>query len=340
MTKLDDLVYDLYEVKHDTWEAARRNAETFVKQATRLADPDDHYLYSVTSRIKRPERAAQKIESKIARKSLDTPHDLASVEDAISDWVGVKVACNTTADAKSLISIIEENCGKVNYPEFSKNSDGSDDIVDYINSPKDSGYRAYHAVVLFHSFVDAKLCTVPAEIQIKSRLQDAWGELTHDTSYKSNDTDSLKSHAATAKSMAVMLVAVDELATNLAKDVTYDVAPALPEDASSPNESEDEHDNERGRRQVVTVFHLDRRYALARDESGEVGLIRALWVRDLLADAGTVEPNERIDVDGYLEIGQELLVNAFEDNDNLFFEPVTLQDPAAMGQASAVETIT
>lgn len=324
---LDDLVNDLYDAKEDSWEAARRNAETFVRQATRLADPDDRYLYSVTSRIKRPERALQKIEMKIDKKSLKRPTDLTSVENSISDWVGVKVACNTTADAKSLISIIEENCGKANYPEFSKNGDGSNDIVDYINNPKDSGYRAYHAVVLFHSFVDAKLCNVRAEIQIKSRLQDAWGELTHDTSYKSNDNNTVESHAATAKSMAEMLVAVDKLATDLAREVTYDAAP--PGDTGSPTEKEDEnHDDEREQQEIVTVFHLDKRYALARDESGEVGLIRALWVRDLLADDGTIEPNERIDVDDHLEIGQQLLVDAFEDNDNLFFDPVSLEHPS------------
>lgn len=332
ISSLEDLVSTLYKENRDTWEAARRNAETFVKQAARLADPDDNYLYSITSRIKRPERATEKINAKISKGKITVPINMKSLESSISDWIGIKVACNTNADAKTLISIIGEKCGIPNYPAFSKKPDGSNDIEDYINDPKPSGYKAYHAVVLFHSFHDAKLCDIPAEIQIKTRLQDAWGELTHDTSYKVGRSAIHPSHAEISREMSDMLEEVDKKAEELAKQVAYETA----EDSESSNvenlATASEYTPVPTPGEVVSVFHLDKRYALAKDREGNVGLIRALWIRDLLVRDGKIKKDTRINVDDHLHVGQELSANTLIEGDKCFYKPITLEDPENLFQ--------
>lgn len=333
MLTLEDLVSSLYKEKEDTWEAARRNAETFIKQAAQLADPDDNYLYSITSRIKRPERAVEKINAKVSKGKISSPDNLESLESSISDWIGIKVSCNTNADARALISIIEEKCGNPGYPAFSKKPDESNDIVNYIDEPKDSGYRAYHAVLIFHSFHDTKICDIPAEIQIKTRLQDSWGEITHDTSYKVGKSAAHPLHAEISKKMSDMLDAVDKKAEELAQKVAYETA----EDSQSSNAASlataTKYTPASNPGEVVSVFHLDRRYALAKDHEGNVGLIRALWVRDLLAKDGKIKKEEMINVDEHLKINQKLSVDTLSEGDNFFYKPITLEDPVDLYQA-------
>lgn len=332
MTDLDQLVHELYVRREETWANARHNAETFVKQAVRLADADDRYLYSVTSRIKRKERALDKVRRKIANGKIATPSEIEGAEGAISDWVGVKVACNTAADAKSLISILEQNCRKEGYPQFAAKPDGTDDIEDYVNEPKGSGYRAYHAVVTVHGFDKAKACDVKAEIQIKTRLQDAWGELTHETFYKSGDHERPEFYDQLAKTMADLLATVDDHATHLAKAVADEAEAFAEGESAASGDEEEQHDLREGQptSEVVTVFHLDPRYALARSANGDVGLIRAIWVRDLLVGSGEIDQDRLIDMDDFLVDGQELLATRYEEDDRMFFEPITLADPADM----------
>ncbi len=51
------------------------------------------------------------------------------------------------------------------------------DEKDYVSEPKDSGYRACH--VLLKVQIDSDGAPVIVEVQIKTLLQHAWGELTH-----------------------------------------------------------------------------------------------------------------------------------------------------------------
>lgn len=51
------------------------------------------------------------------------------------------------------------------------------DEPDYVSEPKDSGYRACHALLKVQ--IDSDGAPVIVEVQIKTLLQHAWGELTH-----------------------------------------------------------------------------------------------------------------------------------------------------------------
>lgn len=114
-----------------------------------------------------------KIELKLSRSGF-VPQSTSDVEDLISDWVGVKITCNTSSDAPVVINKLSALCERDGNPTFAT-KDNKPDVADYIKSPKHSGYRAYHTVLLVPAHYRAEPCTVRVQVQIKTRLQDAWG---------------------------------------------------------------------------------------------------------------------------------------------------------------------
>lgn len=327
MTNVDELVSDLYNRRGSTWRQACQTAVAFMEQATRATDPDNKYGYSVHYRLKESSRAIAKINRKL--KKEDPVFQDASIEEAISDWIGVKVTCNTTGDAKALISKLGTLCTTAGNPRFAS-KDGQDDVVDYMKSPKASGYRGYHAVVLVNAHENAEPCEVKVEIQIKTRLQDAWGELTHESFYKSEDVDPSPFHNTLARTMADLLDVVDRYANDLATEVAAS-------STSAQQDSDDDtlgtsgyvsHDGSVPAIVTVTVSHVEPTYALAVDPDGETGLIRAVTIRDLLAQEGKVEPDQYISVDDELTVGQALVAAREHANGKTFFIPETLDSPS------------
>lgn len=324
MTSIDQLVLDLYNRRRSTWEQACHTAVTFMNQAT---DPDNKYGYSVHPRIKEPSRAIAKINHKLKKEDFNLEN--LDIEELISDWVGVKVTCNTTGDAKALISKLETLWTTAGNLRFAS-KDGQYDVVDYMKSPKPSGYRGYHAVILVNAHENAKPCEVKVEVQIKTRLQDAWGELTHESFYKSEDVDPSPFHDALARTMADLLDVVDTYANDLATEVAAS-------STSARQDSDDDtsvaagyicHDASVSTPVAVTVSHVEPTYALATDPDGETGLIRAVTVRDLLAKAGKVKPDQYISVDDKLAVGQVLIAAREHTNGKTFFIPVSLDPPS------------
>ncbi|SKO16543.1 GTP pyrophosphokinase [Mycobacteroides abscessus] len=326
MTSVDQLVLDLYDRRYPTWKQARDAAVTFMRQATRVTDPGKKYGYSVDNRIKESSRAIAKINRKLTKEDFDVQN--VDLEEIISDWIGVKVTCNTTDDAKALISKLGTLCTTADNPRFAS-KDGRDDVVDYMKSPKASGYRGYHAVILVKVHENAEPCEVKVEVQIKTRLQDAWGELTHESFYKSEDVDASPFHKTLARTMADLLDVVDRYANDLATEVAAS-------STSAQQDSDDDtsvaagyicHDGSVSMPVTVTVSHVEPTYALANDQDGETGLIRAITVRDLLAQAGKVQPDQYISVDDELAVGQVLLAVREHANGKTFFVPESLDPP-------------
>ncbi len=134
--------------------------------------------------------------------------------------------------------------------------------------------------------------------------------------------------------MSDMLEEVDKKAEELAKQVVYDAA----EDSKSSNiaslATAPVSIPESNPREAVSVFHLDKRYALAKDREGNVGLIRALWIRDLLVKEGKIGKDDRINVDEYLRINQVLSVDTLLEGDKVFYKPTTLEDFEDLYQAA------
>lgn len=95
---------------------------------------------------------------------------------------------------------------------------------DQIASPNAGGYRALHVNFRLdvgeHPFGRD---LVPCEVQIRSRLQDAWAELSHDDIYKQPDLP--EDLRARGKDLAEVLAAADRIASDIRAKVRKETAP-------------------------------------------------------------------------------------------------------------------
>ena len=58
---------------------------------------------------------------------------------------------------------------------------------DYIENPKESGYRSLHLVVEVPIFLSDMTYNMPVEVQIRTIAMDTWASLEHELKYKRKD---------------------------------------------------------------------------------------------------------------------------------------------------------
>ncbi|MEW6219443.1 MAG: GTP pyrophosphokinase [Thermodesulfobacteriota bacterium] len=103
--------------------------------------------------------------------------------EVVQDLVAARVVCWFLDDCYGMLRFAQESQNLLVVP---------DSVDDYNRQPKPSGYRAIHLLVRVpydrvaekdgrHQLVADHL---RAEVQIRTKLQDAWGELTHEMHYK------------------------------------------------------------------------------------------------------------------------------------------------------------
>src|SRR5882724_8724272 len=111
---------------------------------------------------------------KMKKRGLSSESLFRQNEDTLSlvvnDFLGARIICNTLDDVKDIEEILLLN------RRFRQQ----------VREPKRkrSGYRALHLDILYETHWKEDLIFVPVEIQIKTQLQHAWAEITHDESYK------------------------------------------------------------------------------------------------------------------------------------------------------------
>ncbi len=171
-------------------------------------------LHVDTGRIKSPNRLLLKAQTSRYRSLIQAPRDIFAV---IRDIVGTRVTCNTVADVYAVIGIIKA-CATHDSPArtlFKLHEDWEDD---YIRTPKESGYRAVNLIVGVPVPTGALMEPVICEIQIRTLLQYAWGELTHEDTYKPGVKvpDLVR---ALSKRLATALAVLDEIAQDLRNEL-------------------------------------------------------------------------------------------------------------------------
>ncbi len=115
-------------------------------------------------------KSIDSIIEKIQRKGW--PMEIESVY-KITDFAGVRVVCNYLDD----IYFVENSLLR------------QDDIrllrrKDYINEPKESGYRSLHLVIEVPIFLSDQTHHMPVEVQIRTIAMDTWASLEHELKYK------------------------------------------------------------------------------------------------------------------------------------------------------------
>lgn len=106
--------------------------------------------------------------------------------EVVSDLIGARAICWFIDDCYGLLECINSS----KHFTIKPNS-----IEDFIKNPKPSGYRSIHilADVTYDSIkrveqkVEISSEAITCEIQIRTKLQDAWGDVTHEFHYKAKE---------------------------------------------------------------------------------------------------------------------------------------------------------
>ena len=126
-------------------------------------------IHHIDSRLKSP----QSMMKKLARKGL--PQTLEAAEANLNDIAGVRIVCNYLDDIYRIADLLQRQRDV----EFVHRRD-------YIENPKESGYRSLHLVIRIPVFLSSHTELVPVEIQIRTIAMDFWASLEHQLRYKSN----------------------------------------------------------------------------------------------------------------------------------------------------------
>ena len=126
-------------------------------------------IHHIDSRLKSP----QSMMKKLARKGL--PQTLEAAEANLNDIAGIRIVCNYLDDIYRIAELLRRQRDV----EFVH-------LRDYIQNPKESGYRSLHLVIRIPVFLSSHTELVPVEVQIRTIAMDFWASLEHQLRYKSN----------------------------------------------------------------------------------------------------------------------------------------------------------
>ena len=119
------------------------------------------------SRIKSLDRIIEKLNKKEQEISVD------NIPRYVSDVVGIRIVCSFIKDVYTIADIIRST------GEFVLKSE-----KDYIEEPKESGYRSYHMIVLVPIHLENRTEYIAVEIQIRTVAMDCWASLDHKLRYR------------------------------------------------------------------------------------------------------------------------------------------------------------
>lgn len=180
-------------------------------------------------------------------KYRDRVSSLAAIPEVVDDLVGVRVVCTNKSDVEKIRSVVDRWACLSADTSDSKFGVAveSGSQRDYILEPKASGYRAYHLNLLTNVPQIGGMVTVRGELQIRTLLQDGWGELTHEDTYKPGQ-EVPRLVSLLSLRMGELLATVDDIAEDiqgdlarLSEEAVTDAPPLSGEPAiESPSEPE------------------------------------------------------------------------------------------------------
>lgn len=172
-----------------------------------------HAVYVHNARLKDATRLIEKLKRKDREAtSLFKKNDKDEIELVVNDFIGARISCNTKDDVLKIIDLIKLN------DRFSNPT-----IEEKI---KPSGYRAWHVDIFYKTYLDDDHVLVPLELQIKTHLQTAWGDITHDESYvPQGGIQKNIWETEYSKHMADMLNTLDEMARTIRQQRLATVSP-------------------------------------------------------------------------------------------------------------------
>lgn len=157
--------------------------------------------------IKVPVKPRLKAENTLVDKAFHRNKGYADPYVNITDKVGMRFVVLLTSDIAKVCSVIESS------NEFWLHSKDRDYEAERLEKPLEFSYQSMHYIVKAATDLNHDGITIPAntscEIQVRTLLQHAHSELTHDTLYKPKTTAKPGVKRTVAKSMA-LIEATDE----------------------------------------------------------------------------------------------------------------------------------
>ena len=171
---------------------------------------DRHRVRLTSSRVKTGLRLWSKLQKPKYRSRVRA---LSQIPDVVDDVVGVRIVCNNLSD----VDFVREVLGRWPATDalgVAGMAVETQSHKEYIDSPKASGYRAYHINLVTQVPGLTAITPVRGELQVRTLLQDGWGELTHEDTYKPG-VDLPRHVTQLSRRMADLLATVDDLAQDL-----------------------------------------------------------------------------------------------------------------------------
>jgi putative GTP pyrophosphokinase len=312
--QLQELVSRATDQLSERWERARVELTELLQKSIDtecdVNDPDRVQVQS--SRIKSKARIAEKIQRRVRNREIDRPKTIEEVQNSIFDIVGLRIICKTLRDVDLAAKAVTAGYG----PRLEQVGDPKD----YIRNPKPSGYRSLHFLIKITVDDHDGPVAVPCEVQIRTMMQNAWGELTHENSYKSGEVALPGLFLDLSRHMADLMDQVDQLALTLAEaseSIMTQMAVNNEFDLVQPRNGIARPALEPGKVYLGRVLTTGRNYALLLVDQFR-GLLGASEVKKVLGMESFVE------VSDYVLPGDSLQVRILEHDptrDRLLLEP-------------------
>lgn len=172
-----------------------------------LTERDQTRLRKLTGRVKSKRRAWRKLRQASYQAKVQT---LADIPEAVDDLVGLRITCTNLRDIEMVQAALEalphRRSGSLWIDATSER--------DYVAEPKESGYRGWHVNLGTSVEHHGKQVVVSCELQVRTLLQDSWGELTHEDTY-SKDGQLPPLVEVLSKRMADLFATLDDIAEDL-----------------------------------------------------------------------------------------------------------------------------
>ncbi len=134
---------------------------------------NDMYGYNIIEKVSARIKSKESILNKMKKKDIEFTYP--ALVDNINDIAGVRIVCPVKEDILFIKEIIQ------NMPTLKVVEEKN-----YIESPKKSGYSAYHLIVETPVVIKAETVIIKVEIQIRTVAMDFWSEMEHEIKYKTD----------------------------------------------------------------------------------------------------------------------------------------------------------
>ncbi len=178
------------------------------------------FAHNPIHHMERRLKSVNSILGKLKRRNL--PISVDAVKDNLFDVAGVRVICNYRDDVYSVSNYLS-----------AQNDIQVLRVKDYIQKPKQNGYRSLHVIYAVPVFLSSGPHYTPVEAQFRTIAMDYWASLEHALRYKTDLPDmKLNEHSQTLLDCARSLQNIETQMQNIHRDINR-----APQVGEAPKES-------------------------------------------------------------------------------------------------------